>query len=389
MAARSAGPVTNVAGLQSALNSVQPGGTIHLAAGTFPQFTLTGHRYSAPVTIVGAGRSTVMNGIMIFNSANLAFQGVRFAPAGRSATVNVDTSSGVSFSHVTFDGQSETLGANLQVQSRAANVSVTDSAFTLCGSGRACVIAHGTGISVLRNSFDQMIDSDGVRGVGSNVTITANTFDHALRGSGENHNDFVQIMGGGPWSITRNKFGDRNHGGGQVFLKPSNGNARAPIHDVNVASNIFYGNMPFAMQVGPGNGLVPPASNVSIVNNTILSGTAGAIRLVPELAQLPVAQRPVIANNIEAVNSSGYCAPRARTTSRNLVVSGQPCPGDLTGNPALGPLYQPTSASVKVIGQADPRYAPPTDYVGHPHGVHPDIGAIYFGSPVPLGAHGR
>jgi hypothetical protein len=378
-------PVSDIGGLRKALDSVQPGGTIHLGAATFPQFTLQSHRYSAPVTIVGAGPSTVMNGINIFASANIAFENLRVAPAGRIATVNVDNSSNVSFSHVVFDGQDEHLGANLQAQSKSTDVSVADSTFTLCGSGRACVLAHGTGISVLRNTFDKLTDSDGVRGVGSKVTITGNVFDHALRGTDANHNDFVQILGGGPWSITRNKFGDRNNGGGQVFLKPANGNGSAPIHDVVVASNIFYGNMPFAMQVGPGNGLVPPASNVSIVNNTILSGTAGAIRLVPELAQLPVAQRPVIANNIEAVNKSGYCVPLARATSHNLVMSGQPCPGDLTGNPDLGPSYEPTRASAKVIGQADPQYAPPTDYYGHPRGAHPDIGAIYYSTPAPLG----
>jgi hypothetical protein len=374
-------PVTDLGGLQKALSSVQPGGTIHLAAVTFPQFTLQGRRYAQPVTIAGTGPTTVMNGINIFGSANIVFENLRLAPAGRIATVNVDTSSGVSFSHVVFDGQDESLGANLQAQSKSTDVSVADSTFTLCGSGRACVLAHGTGVSILRNSFDQMIDSDGVRGAGSNITITANTFNHALRGHDANHNDFVQILGGGPWSVTRNKFGERAYGGGQVFLKPANGNGNNPIHDVTVASNIFYGNMPFAMQVGPGNGLVPPASNVSIVNNTIMSGTAGAIRLVPELSQLPVAQRPLIANNIEAVNKSGYCAPLARATSHNLVVSGQPCAGDLTGDAYLGPSYEPTRASVKVIGQADPQYAPATDYYGHPHGARPDIGAIYFGSP--------
>src|SRR5437868_6150730 len=96
-------PVTDVAGLQKALGSVQPGGTIQLAAGTFPQFTLQSHQYSAPVKIVGTGSTTVLNGINIFSSSNLAFENVRFAPSGHIATVNVDTSSHVSFSHVIFD----------------------------------------------------------------------------------------------------------------------------------------------------------------------------------------------------------------------------------------------------------------------------------------------
>ena len=83
--------MTDVAGLQKALKSAQPGATIHLAAGTYGQFTLQGHRYSAPVTIVGAGTATVMNGINIFAIENLAFQSVRFAPAGKIATVATST----------------------------------------------------------------------------------------------------------------------------------------------------------------------------------------------------------------------------------------------------------------------------------------------------------
>jgi hypothetical protein len=371
-------PVTDVAGLQKALGSVQPGGTIHLAAGTFPKFTIQGHRYSAPVKIVGAGPTTVLNGMFVLGSANLAFENIRFAPGGATTTVSVDNSSSVSFSHVIFDGQDERFGAALLVQPKASDVSVSDSTFTQCGHSRACVLAHGTGVSILRNSFDQMIDCDGVRGSGSNVTISGNTFDHALRGDFDNHNDFVQMLGGGPWTITRNKFGQRNAGAAQVFAKAANNNTTLPLHDIRVASNIFYGDMYFAVEIGPGNGSVPAARNVSIVNNTILSGSAAAVRLSSEVLQLPVEQRPLVANNIEAVSKGEIC-PLAHT-SRNLVVSGKPCAGDLTGPANLGPTYEPTSSSSKLIGQADPQYAPTSDFFGHAHGALPDIGAIYFGS---------
>jgi hypothetical protein len=291
----------------------------------------------------------------------------------------------VSFSHAIFDGQDEKLGAALLVLAHASDVSVSDSTFTQCGHSRACVLAHGTGVSILHNSFDQMIDCDGVRGSGSNVTITGNTFDHALRGTYDNHNDFIQMLGGGPWTITRNKFGQRNAGAAQVFAKAANNNTDLPIHDVTVASNIFYGDMFFAVEIGPGNGSVPAARNVSIVNNTILSGSAAAIRLSSEVLQLPVDQRPVVANNIEAVSKGELC-PLAAHTSRNLVVTGKPCPGDLKGDPNLSPSYEPTPASTNLLGKADPQYAPATDFFGHPHGAVPDIGAIYAGggSPVSL-----
>ena len=60
---------------------------------------------------------TLTEAAAIFASANIVFENVRIAPAGRIATVNVDTSANVSFSHVVFDGQDEHLGANLQAQS--------------------------------------------------------------------------------------------------------------------------------------------------------------------------------------------------------------------------------------------------------------------------------
>ena len=43
------------------------------------------------------------------------------------------------------------------------------------------------------------------------------------------------------------------------------------------------------------------------------------------------------------------------------------------GSPALGSWYEPTRASEKLIGQADPQYAPEADFFGHPHGARPDI----------------
>src|SRR5438105_15806780 len=66
-------PVTDVAGLQKALGSVQPGGTIQLAAGTFPQFTLQSHQYSAPGKIVGPGPTNVPKRINILRPSTPPF----------------------------------------------------------------------------------------------------------------------------------------------------------------------------------------------------------------------------------------------------------------------------------------------------------------------------
>lgn len=367
--------VQDAAGFQKAVSSLPAGGTIQLAAGSYPLLSV-GRKFSQPVTITGAGASTVVAGMTLWGAQNVVVSNLTIAPTSAPVSISVDHASKITIDHVRFAGKDESLGSSLEFQPNATDVVVQGSTFTQCGQSDACVLAKGTGMTVRGNSFDQLIDADGVRGIGSNVLITENTFDHGLQGSGSNHNDFVQVMGGGPWTISRNRFGQRDHGAAQVFISPVSTGTAGPIHDVRVESNIFFGNMYFAIQVGGGNGVVGPPSNLLIANNTILSGTNAAIRINPAVSSLPSDQLPIVANNIEAVQKPQLCD--VAQTFSNLVVDGKGCTGDLTGAADLDSTYAPTTRSAHVLGRADPRYAPAVDFFGRAWKGAPDIGAVYL-----------
>jgi hypothetical protein len=260
---------------------------------------------------------------------------------------------------------------------------VTDSEFTVCQSGRPCLQPGGRGITVLRTSFHDCLDCDMVRGGGSAVTITDSSFDRALRGSGTNHNDLIQIMGGGPWTIERNRFGERHGGAAQVFVSPGTGNTSNPIHDVKVDSNLFTGDMAYSIFIAGGQkSKVGLPTKVRIVNNTVLSGRTAAMRIAPLFANVSSEQRPLLANNIFGVSNGESCG--RVVTVRNVIINGKACSGELSGPANLDASGAPTAASSLVIDAADPAYAPPTDLLGHARKGAPDIGAIEFGASAPV-----
>jgi hypothetical protein len=205
----------------------------------------------------------------------------------------------------------------------------------------------------------------------------ASSFDRALRGAHGNHNDLIQIMGGGPWTIVGNRFGQRQGGAAQIFVSPGIRNRSNAIHDVSILSNLFTGKMGFALQVAGGqkSGIGPPI-NVRIVNNTILSGTQSALRLSDTFGALEPAKRPLVANNIFAVSNGGFC--RQARVFKNLVEKGRPCEGDRQGSAKLGADEGPTRQSLLVINGGDRRFAPPTDFFGKGRVGAPDLGAIEF-----------
>jgi len=252
----------------------------------------------------------------------------------------------------------------------------------MCQSGAPCLQPGGRSITVLRTNFHDCFDCDMVRGGGSSVTIADSSFERALRRSGKSHNDLIQIMGGGPWKLERNRFGERKFGAAQVFVGPGANNTSNPVHDVTVASSLFTGDMAHAIFVGAGQSQkTGPPQRVTIVNNTILSGHSGAIRLGEPFASLAPDQRPTVANNILGVSPEGNCSRAVMV--RNLVLSGKPCSGELSGAANLDASGAPTASSSTVIDAADPAYAPPLDLLGHGRKGAPDIGAIEYGSAAP------
>jgi hypothetical protein len=370
-----------------ALLQAQPGDIIQLEATSFPALTVQNESYGAsPVQIVGMPGTTVA-GMTIENVTGLSISSLEIKPNVRDTSgvsVNIATSDSISVSNVTFNGVDLNHGARLNIGNDVTNVTVTNSSFTECGVGKWCLQPSGTHILIQGNTFTNCESCDPIHGGGSDITINGNSLDGAVIGHcGRlhcHHNDLLQIMGGGPWTITNNRFGRHQFGGGCIWIKPGIHNRTRPVHDVLIASNDFWAqDAPFlyAVRVADHPGPTGMPVNVTIVNNTILSGTTSGIRLGDPYAQMPPAQRPLVANNILGRFGAANCADGRY--EHNLMEHGGTCDiSDESGNANLNAQDAPTALSLLVIDMADPAVAPTLDMFGHARVGPPDLGAIEF-----------
>jgi hypothetical protein len=369
--------VSTRAELQAAIARARPGDTIQLADGEY-EGVVVSRRFSAPVTILGT-KAAHLPGIVFANSANVTLTGVSIMPSGfERVTVQIRRSQNVKLDRVLIDGVSEAAGAWISTNPTDSKITIQRSRLANCGESNRCIQPGAQSIKILGNHFHDCLDCDFIRGGGSgSVLIRGNTFDRAVPGScqgGEascNHNNLIQIMGGGPWTITRNRFGDANGGGASVFVSNGRANTTHPIHDVTIASNIFDGAQAgyVGIQVSAGGRPGP----VSVVNNTILSGSASGVLIVPQWRSRPRKARPLVANNILGRSNGSDCIAR---TSHNLVETGRPCKGDFEGSAHLNEQGSPTKRSALVLGRADPIYTPARDYYGRQPASPPNIGAV-------------
>lgn len=351
------------------------GGRIELPAGRLGPLQLFDLTPSAPIELVGRP-ATVLTGISIRRSRRISVSGLRIMPAGRPALAEVRDSSDVIFRKVRFLGTDEDVGVALQLDPDDRNVKVVDSEFARCQHGLACILAQGRGIVVDHVTFHDVLDADVVRGAADDVVIKDSDLHDALPGKhGDNHNDLVQILGGGPWTILRSHFGVRANGAAQVYVDPRSGPA-GPVHDVHVESSLFTGSdkdMFFAILVRkPASSSIPLATGIEIVNNTIVSANIAAIVLADEYANLPRSQRPLVQNNILGRQKHALCA-LARTAT-NVVFSGESCSGDRQGNPHLT-AGKPTADSASLLAGGTKSGAPATDLTGRRRASPPAIGA--------------
>ena len=158
------------------------------------------------------------------------------APAGATAYITVTSSSSVTFSDLHVDGGDAGLGAAIWLDADAPGVVIRDSTFLHCASPM-CIRASGADVLVEHNVFDELDDSDAVHGFGGG-TIRGNHMDHALPHGDGNHNDFIQIGEGGPWTIEENWFGERTGGAASVWIDSIRNGV---IHDVVVQNNVLTG----------------------------------------------------------------------------------------------------------------------------------------------------
>ena len=389
-------PVSDATSFNAAIKAARGGETIQLADGSYPPLTVQGRSFPTPVRIVGS-RNAKLAGITFKNSSNLVLKGVTVTPPATTAARIAITGSSqrIVIDRVLVDGRDEAVGAFISSDVTTADITVSNSALRNCGKGKACIFPNPQNLRILRNKFDDCRSCDFVRGGRNGALIQGNSF--GLTRNVEctggvqacPHNNHIQIMGGGPWTIVANSFGAYESGPAQIYVNPGVSNDANPIRDLLVASNLFVADSGVAVRIGVGGkSATPPPNNVRVVNNTILTGTVstgGAVLLHDGWDQVPPDQRPLFANNIFGKFGSANCALGRFVDNR--VAQGGPCGEDSRGDPKLDPeTHGPTAASLLVIDKATPSYAPATDYYGRPREGPPDLGAIEF---VPAAAGGQ
>jgi hypothetical protein len=352
------------------------GGTITLPPGKVAALTLLAVTPAKPIRLLGRS-STVLAGLSVKRSRNVEVSGLRIAPAGQPAIADIRDSRNVSFRNVRFLGVQEDMGVALQLDPDDRDITVEHAEFSRCQHGLACILAQGRGLTVDDVRFHTVRDADVIRGAADDVTITDSDLHDALPGThADNHNDLIQILGGGPWTIERDHFGVRANGAAQVYVDSRSG-PRGPAHDVHVVSSVFTGSnkdMFFAINIRtPAESGTPVPAGIEIVNNTIVSANVAAITVADEYAKVPPDRRPLIENNILGLQKRNLCGvARMRT---NVVESGNACPGDRTGDAQLDAAEKPTAASAALLAKGTAADAPATDAAGATRKAPPAIGA--------------
>jgi hypothetical protein len=370
--------VTSDAELTAALAASAPGDLIVLAPGAYASLTIAGRGGpAADLTIAGEPGASIA-GMMITGSQRIVISSLAVAPAGARAFIGVNTSSTIWFKSLHLDGGVGGPGVAMDFAASATGVTVIDSTFLRCSSPY-CIRTFSPDVVIHHNTFDSLDGTDAVHGFGGGV-IRANRMDHALPGTSGNHNDFIQIGAGGPWVIDANWFGVRTGGAASIWLDPINGGL---IHDAVISNNVVTGHYAgqyvgiFVGGDGTSADLLP--RNVTVANNTVISGLSNSLRFGQAYATLPLEQRPLVVNNT-GERLVSMC-DRIRS-GHNVFGFGQACtPTDVIGNPHLDASGAPTAASSLLLNRANPAVAPPTDFFGFARTVGlPDIGAIEFGA---------
>jgi hypothetical protein len=365
--------------LTAALAQAAAGDTITLAAGSYGSVAITGKGGpAADLTLKGEPGASISGGT-ITGSQRIVLDGLAVAPVNAEALITVAASSVVWFKSMSFNGGASVPGVSLEFAATATAVQVVNSVFRYCASPY-CIKTSSPDVVIQGNNFDNLDDTDAVHGFGGGV-IRGNRMDHALPHANGNHNDFIQIGAGGPWVIDANWFGVRTGGAASIWLDPINGGL---IHDAVISNNVVTGHYTgqyvgiFVGGDGTSAALLP--RNVTVINNTVMSGLSNSLRFGRAYATLPVEQRPLVVNNT-GERLLEQC-DRIRT-SHNVFITGEACgPSDVIGNPHVEALTgAPSAASTLLVNRGDPTGAPTTDFFGFTRTVGlPDIGAIEFGA---------
>ena len=395
-------PVRTSAEFQAAVEQLKTsGGMIRLRRNTYGQLVVPA-RGDRRLRIVAEPGANARN-LVLRNTRAVTVVGLRIAPShGRHARVSVVGSRGIRFERLAVGGR-RSLRANGSVV-RSTNVVFAESTFTRCGEGKTplagyCVLLRDNErVRVVSSRFHDCFGCDFVHGIyNADVAIRRNSFDRAIPGRCGtdyfrcHHQDSIHLANGRDLVIDSNRFGLQFSGAAQVYVNGA-------IRRVKVSNNVFLGTDPRVPQLAGPTGLwignriaedVP--RGVVVTNNTILTGaprtlrgdrfpTESSVLLSPLYSGLPVAERPLFANNVIGLaKTPHYFCEHVRASVRNAIVAGKPCSqSDVAGDPQLDAQGRPSAGSTLVINRGQARYATRHDIAGVRRDALPDIGAYEY-----------
>jgi hypothetical protein len=394
--------VANQAELTSAVEQLGgAGGTIILRPTRYAALVV-GPRSATRLTIVAPPGARAQR-VVLCNTQAVTIRGLKVTPAGGHAGITVCNSRNIAFERLVVRGGGR-LRSNVSVLS-SSNVRFVKSTFTRCGEGVPpdggyCLRARFTsGLTVAASRFHDCYGCDFIHGhQNAHVRVLRSSFDRSLVGScGRSiplchHQDLIHLNEGHDFLFDGNRFGIYEYpGAAQIYLTGS-------IRRVTVTNNVFRGSdprlpgyrAPDALWIGNPRSLALPR-NVVIVHNTILTGrprmmkhdktpTATSIGFSKNYVRLPLAVRPIVANNVIGLAATPLVlCQQVQAFVGNVIVAGKPCGStQVTGDARLDRFGRPTAASSVLIDRADLRYAVRHDIDGVPRGQKPDIGAFEF-----------
>uniref|UniRef100_UPI0035B2DDBA hypothetical protein n=1 Tax=Promineifilum sp. TaxID=2664178 RepID=UPI0035B2DDBA len=200
--------------IQKGIDTVQAGGTVHLAAGTFYENAATGWRelyITKSLSLVGAGSGVSIiqlpmktNGVEIFgNNLTVHLKGVTFTrlPANTyAADFNVRVAETASSNMtITFDdvesAYARSQNANLGSAGTYASVTVLNSNFHHAGSWGFSIAGAATDVTVTNSHFDNNGVVDLTQAIGLNLTAGAGISNVAITGGTFNNNGSINTNG--------------------------------------------------------------------------------------------------------------------------------------------------------------------------------------------------